>query len=164
MNDPVTLVPAWQRNDAKINKDAIDFWRRSGALPPEISPEQRLPELCVAAYVGDRLVAVSTIELREASWLRCCLGFFRCLVSPAYVERRLAIRLTKYSRDLLDDWAKENPDEKVLGMATILENPNFDILGKRPMWRSGGAELWLVGYMPNGQQVRLTWFKHARLE
>ena len=164
MNDPVTLVPAWRRNDAKINKDATDFWLKMRALPRNVTPEQRLRELCVAAYVGDELVAVATMELRQAPWLRCRLGFFRCLVSPAYVQRRLAIRLTKYSRDLLEIWSQENPNEKVLGMATILENPNFDILGKRPVWRSGGADLSLVGYTPEGQQVRLTWFKHAWLE
>jgi hypothetical protein len=162
MNDPVTLVPAWRRNDAKINKDATDFWLRLGALPPGVSPEQRLRELCAAAYVGDELVGVSTIELRQSPVLRCRLGFYRCLVNPAHGHRRIVNRLTHYSRALLENWSKENPDEKVLGMAAILENPNFDRLAKRPMWH--GTDLWLIGYTQDGQQVRLTWFEHARLE
>jgi hypothetical protein len=162
MNDPVTLVPAWQRNDAKTKKDATDFWLKLRALPRNITPENRLAELCAAAYVGDELVGVSTIELNHSPLLRCRLGFFRCLISPAYVNRRIAWRLVKYSRELLETWSKENPAEKVLGMAAILENPNFDRLGKRPMWH--GPDLWLIGYTRAGLQIRLTWFKHARLE
>jgi hypothetical protein len=76
----------------------------------------------------------------------------------------LPIRLTRYAIELLGNWSKENPNERVLGLATILENANFDRFGKRPMWRSGGLEHWLVGYTPKGLQIRLTWFKHAWLE
>ena len=162
MNDPVIMVPAWQRNDAKIAKDATDFWLKLRALPPTVSPEKRLSELCAAAYVGDELVGVSTIELNQSPLLRCRLGLYRCLVSPAHAHRRIVNRLTLYSRALLEKWSKEHPDEKVLGMAAILENPNFDIIAKRPMWR--GTNLGLIGYTPEGLQIRLTWFDHARLE
>jgi hypothetical protein len=159
--DSVILVPAWQRNDAKIKNDATDFWLKLAALPPNITPEHRLAELCAVAYVGDTLIGVSTIELSHSPLLRCRLGFFRCLVSPAYTSRRIAWRLVKYSRALLENWSKENPNEKVLGMVAVLENPNFDRLGKRPMWH--GPDLWLIGYTPGGLQIRLTWFEHARL-
>jgi hypothetical protein len=52
--------------------------------------------------------------------------------------------------------------EKILGMATILTNPNFDLLARRPKW--GDAKLWLIGYTAKGEQIRLTWFDHARLD
>ena len=161
MVDPVKIIPAWQRNDAKITKDATDFWLNLRMLPTGVTPEQRVQQLCAAAYVGNELVGVSTIELRYSTELRCRLGFFRCLVSPAHRHRRIARRLTIHSRELLDRWSKENPEEKVLGMAAILENPNFDLLATWPIWRD--ADLRLIGYTPKGQQIRLTWFSHARL-
>ncbi|HTE78320.1 MAG TPA: hypothetical protein VK653_16500, partial [Xanthobacteraceae bacterium] len=65
-------------------------------------------------------------------------------------------------RELLEQWSKSNPDEKVLGMAAVLENPNFDLLGTRPIWR--GADLTLIGYNQLGQQIRLAWFDHARMQ
>jgi hypothetical protein len=162
MVEPVKMSPAWQRNDANIIKDAINFWLKLRALPAGVTPEQRAQELCAGAYVGDELVGVSTIELRHSPNLRCRLGFFRCLVSPTHGDRRIARRLTVYSRELLERWSEEHPGEKVLGMAAILENPNFDLLAKRPIWRF--ADLGLIGYTPKGQQIRLTWFNHARLE
>jgi len=164
MAEPIKMVPAWQRDDGKIVKDATDFWLKLHALPADVTAERRARELCAAAYVGDELIGVSTMELRQSPNLRCRLGFFRCLVSPAQNHRRIAIRLTIYSRELLERWSRENPGEKVLGMATILENPNFDLLGRRPIWRAGGGEFWLIGYTPKGSQIRLTWFDRVRLE
>lgn len=158
----VIMVPAWQRNDAKVAGDAMHFWRALKALPRGVTAEERARELCAAAYIGDELVGVSTIALGYSQLVRCRLGFFRCLVSPAHPDRRLARRLTLLSRQLLSDWSNEHPEEKILGMAAILESPNFDRLGKRPIWPETG--LWLVGYMPDGRQIRLTWFDHARLE
>jgi hypothetical protein len=161
--DPVSLLPAWQRNDAKIMSDTTDFWLKQRALPPNITPQQRLQELSGVAYVANELVGVSTIELRHTPWLRCRLGFFRCLVDPAYIHRRIASRLTKYSRALLESWSKEHPSEKILGMALVLENPNFDRLGNRPVWHAD-VDYVLIGYTPEGHQVRIAWFEHARLE
>jgi hypothetical protein len=162
VTDPVELVPVWKRNDNKIGKDAIEFWRNLGVLPRGVSPEQRVSELCAAAYAGDELIGVSTVSLGQLAPVRCRVGFFRCSVKPAHIHRRIAWRLAKYSRDLLEQWSKSNPDEKVLGMAAILENPNFDLLGTRPIWRR--ADLTLIGYNQLGQQIRLAWFDHARMQ
>lgn len=164
VTDPVELVPAWKRNDDKISKDAIEFWQNLRVLPPGVTPEQRVSELCAVAYAGDKLIGISTVSLSQLAMVRCRVGFFRCSVNPAHIYRRMALRLTKYSRELLEQWSKSNPDEKVLGMATVLENPNFDLLGTRPVWRYGGADLTLIGYNELGQQVRLGWFDHARLQ
>lgn len=160
--DPVTLIPAWRRNDAKVAGDAMNFWRALKALPRGVAAEERARELCAAAYVDGELVGVSTMALNYSQMVRCRLGFFRCLVSPAHPDRRIARRLTLFSRQLLSDWSKDHPEEKVLGMAAILEAPNFDLLGKRPIWPESGLRL--AGYMPDGRQIRLSWFDHARLE
>lgn len=164
-SDPVTLVPAWLLNDARVAEDAKAFWQRLRALPPNVSADQRTMELCAAAYIKNELVGVSTISLEYHPGLRSRLGIFRCLVSPDHVQRRIAKRLTDYSRGLLENWSKQNPQEKVLGMAFSLESPKFDLLRKRPVWRGANdVYYWLIGYAPNGNQIRLTWFAHARVE
>ena len=160
--EPVRLVGAWRRNDAKVVEDAKAFWHKLKALPSNVSIDERARELCAAAYVGDEIVGVSTMALGHSQLVRCRLGFFRCLVNPAHADRRIGRKLTLFSRRVLSDWSKEHPEEKVLGMAAILEAPNLDRLGKRPRWPASG--LALVGYMPDGRQIRLSWFEHARLD
>ena len=164
-SDSVMLVQAWRLNDLKIADDAKSFWHQLRALPPSASPEQRAKELCATAYLGNELVGVSTITLENFPRLRCRIAVFRCLVSPQHAHRRIAKRLTDYSRGLLERWSRHNPGERVLGMAFTLESPNFELLRTRPVWRLGNnAYYWLIGYTPDGKQIRLSWFTHARVE
>src|SRR5262245_39993742 len=164
-SDSVTLVPAWRLNDARIAEDAKAFWQRLRVLPTSVSADQRAMELCAAAYIRHELVGVSTISLEYHPGLRCRLGIFRCLVSPDHTQRRIPKRLTDYSRGLLESWSKQNPREEVLGMAFSLKSQKFDLLRKRPVWRgANNAYYWLIGYAPNGNQIRLTWFAHATVD
>src|SRR5262245_22048576 len=107
-SDSVTLVPAWLLHDDKIVDDSIEFWHRLSVLPPNVSAMQRARELCSVAYVDSQLVGVSTAALEYYPSLRSRLAFFRCLVSPQHVHRRIAKRLTDYSRELLETWSSNN--------------------------------------------------------
>ena len=160
------MVDTWQRNDAKIAADAIGLWSRLGALPANLDPAARANELCAAAYQDGELVGVATMVLETVPQLRCRLGFFRCLVAPEHRQQGLARKLGIYCRALLAKWSLDNPREEVLGMATIVESPFLDEVSKIPVWPNapGLNGLVLVGYTPAGQQVRVSWFEHARLD
>jgi hypothetical protein len=162
----VKLLPVWQRNDAKITADAISFWRKLDALPPNVSPESRAKELCVAAYLEKEVVGVSTIALDVLPQLRCHFGFFRCLVAPQHRQEGLARKLSVLSRRVLAKWSEENRSERVLGMAAIVDNPKLDELSKAPVWSvtPGLNGLTLIGYTVDGRQIRVSWFEHARLD
>jgi hypothetical protein len=156
------LRPAWRRDDTGIEADAIAFWRRLGALPRNVSPQNRAKELCVAAYRNGELTGVSTIALQVFPQIKARLGLFRCLVDPAHRRAHVARRLAVASRDLLSDWSLAHPREKVLGMATIVESPDLAEFAKQPVWPASG--LVLVGHTRLGHQIRLVWFEHARLD
>ena len=162
----ISIVDAWQRNDARIAADAIDLWKRLDALPANLDPAVRAKELCAAAYLGRELIGVSTMVLETLPQLRCRLGFFRCLVAPEHRQQGLARKLGIHSRALLAQWSEDNPREKVLGMATIVESPALDAFSKIPIWPSapGLNGLALVGYTRAGRQIRVWWFEHARLD
>jgi hypothetical protein len=135
-------------------------------LPANLDPAARAEELCLAAYGDGELVGVSTMVLETVPQLRCRLGFRRCLVAPEHRQQGLARKLGINSRALLAQWSQDNPQEKVLGMATIVESQMLDEVSKIPVWPNapGLNGLVLVGYTPAGQQVRVSWFEHARLE
>ena len=157
------LVAAWQHADPKIARDAKAFWKRLGVLPPAISLDQRASELCAAAYLDGELVGVSTVSIGDLSSLPGCrFGFFRCLVAPEHRRAHLATSLTVFSRDVLSTWSKQHPEEGVLGMAAIIESPYLAELSRIPVWPASGLRL--IGYTNNGQQIRVVWFEHARLE
>ncbi|HXV24451.1 MAG TPA: hypothetical protein VED46_09345, partial [Alphaproteobacteria bacterium] len=143
----------------------IAFWKRLDALPPRIAPEERVKELCTLAYREDELIAVSTMVLDMLPQLRARFGFFRCLVAPEHRRQGLAYLLGVHCGHLLSAWSKLNPEEKVLGMATIVESPALDEFSKAPVWPAPGVNgLTLIGYTTKGRQIRVSWFQHARLD
>jgi GNAT superfamily N-acetyltransferase len=161
----LSLVRAWQAHDPAIAADAIALWRRLDALPAAAPPEERVKELCAAAYLGDEMVGVSTIALGPLRLLKGRFGLFRCLVVPEHRHQGVGRKLVVYSRALLAEWSKDHPEEKVLGMAAIVESTKLDALGKNPVWTAPGVHgLTLIGYTAGGRQIRVSWFEHARLD
>lgn len=154
-----TYVDVWRKPDAKVREDAKALWARLKALPPDIDPEARADELCVVAYVGDQLAAVSTAELARLDFLRQRFAFWRVLVAPEFRRNALSREIQGRSRQALEAWSVDHPEENVLGMATIVQNERVLALPRRAIWRSSG--LALVGYTDKNEQIRVAWFDHA---
>jgi hypothetical protein len=162
-NDDFDFRIAWRRADSAIEQDVREFWRAMRLIaPPEI--ERRIPELVAAAYVDNRLVAVSTAEFSMMPQLRARFAMYRCLVSPEYRRHHLSYRISGFSREVLENWSKENPHEKIAGMAAIIQAREYKLKQREPMWPEYGLNLNLVGYNNVGSQIRVAWFNHALVE
>ena len=160
---PIQYVTAWRRDDPKHVADAMAFWSELGMLSAEAA-EQRASELCSLAYAAGRLVGLSTVKLQMAEPLRSRLAFYRCAVVPELRRQSLAIMLTRHTLITMEGWSHENPDEKVNGLATVLQADELDEKALNPVWSEHYGNLNLVGHTPAGAQIRLAWFRHARLE
>jgi GNAT superfamily N-acetyltransferase len=159
------IVTVWRKNDTAIRTKAMALWNRLGVLPSDTSLEERADQLSAAAFDGDALVGVGTIALAELPQLRRRFGFFRCLVTPEHRQRHLARRLGIHAIQVLGEWSKQNPQEKVLGLAAIVENPKLEETSKLPVWSAPEVKngLVLIGHTRRGNQIRVSWFEHARL-
>ncbi len=180
--EPLSFVTAWQRNDPQLAGDARLLWERAGLLTPPIR-EQRAKELVALAYLDGKVAGVSTAVVHELPQLRGRFAFYRCAVKPPrhrgerqHAERpedpsapwaprhTLSYALSGYARTVLEDWSREHPEEKVLGMVAIIESKGYRRKQREPMWPEYGLDLNLVGYTADGRQIRVAWFRHARLE
>jgi len=159
---PIALRPAWKLSNPKIAEDAKAFWKRLGVLSTA-EAERRISELCAAAYSGETLIGLATAYLESSETLRSRVAHFRCLVAPSEGRNETVRALAVLSRDLLEQWSRDNPQEEVMAMAaTIPTNAYPDIRGE-PVWAEGGLNLNLVGYSRAGEQLRVSWFGHARV-
>ena len=148
-------VSGWRKNDAAMERDAIELWQAKGILPEGIAPEERAKEICCLAYDGKKLAGISTITVKPYKPLRNKrFGFLRVFTQPDYEGQEVAIGLAINCRNTLQAWSVANPDEKLAGMAAIYQSPK---LGKYPVGKSG---LTLIGYTPEGYQVVVVWFNH----
>lgn len=156
------LRPAWRLHDARIEADAIDFWRRLDILPPDVKPEDRAKELAAVAYKDGRLAAVCTLQLARLEQVRARLGMVRSATDPEHRRSHVAQALTIYARELLERWSMAHPEEKVAGMGAIIQSENLRGREKEPVWPT--TLLTLIGYARNGCQIRVYWFRDFRFD
>lgn len=169
MSDPNTdTLPhvetraAWRRNDPDLERDVVGFWRRLGILPPDVAPEARAKELCGLTYVDGEVAAVSTATLEVLPFLKARFAVLRLAVAPEHRRRHFGESLLVSTKQLLEQWSLENPQEKVQGVAAFIQAANIDELKRRPVWPK--SRMTLVGHTNDGQQIRVVWFEHALLD
>jgi len=151
---------AWQAGDERIHNDAIAFWRANGLLPPKADPKLRAAQLCVVAYAGETLAAVSTIQVRPLAMMKGeRFAMFRCAAAPQLRQAGLATQMAARSRRVIEAWAASVPERRILGMACVVQGGELAAKQMHPIWPQSGMNL--VGYNTVGQQVRIAWFAHA---
>lgn len=158
----IIFKAAWRLDDLQITSDAIALWESLAAMPAGTSPADRVSEIVVCAYDGDRLagLATTTIELHRPT--RRKFAFYRTLVSPDSRQQGLMHQLGAQAHAILLAWALEHPDESLAGLATVRQK-NFLNDPRRGKPVSPGLGSMLVGFTPRDQPVRLKWFPHIRV-
>jgi hypothetical protein len=153
---------AWQRNDSRIEADAIEMWTRLGILPPDVTPEDRARQLIAAAYSGDRIAAVATAVVEDIAFLRARFLVLRSMTAPEFRRTHAQVALAMPSMTTLEDWAKAHPEEKIAGMIAFVEPGAWSEAARLPRGPYFGWTL--VAYTGNGHQVRVIWFDHFRFD
>lgn len=156
------LRPAWRLADPRIEADAIDFWTRLAILPPGVTPEERARELAAVGYKDGRLVGIVTAVPGRLEQVRARVAMIRGAVDPEHRRSRLAFALTLGARALLEQWSKDHPEEKLAGLGAVVESPDLLARAKEPFWPT--TRFGLIGYTPEGRQLRVSWFEHYRLD
>jgi hypothetical protein len=157
----VDVRPAWRLADPQMESDAIAFWRRLGLLRGEVTPEARAKELCTIFYVEGRVAAVSTATLDEMPFIRARLAMLRVAVDPDYRRLHLAVKAMQAGRDFFERWSQET-GERAHGVGVVIQSPDLREHSRTPKWPRSGLNL--IGYTNSGQQIRVAWFEHARLD
>jgi len=158
----VAFKLAWQRKDPQIERDATAFWEATKVLPEGVAVEERLRELCAAAYDDKTLVALTTAQVSYMEFLRAKLAMYRCAVVPGQRGAHIATQITIFTREVLEEWARANPGERVMGMGAVLQSTHLGDKERQPFWPR--SRLTLVGHTAQGHQVRVAWFEHALLD
>ena len=158
---PVEFRAVWRAPDPRIERDAELFWRSERLSRPSMDVSERLTQLCAAAYAGETLVGLTTVNIREIGFLRCKLAMFRCAVSRSFRVQQVASRLSVFTRDLLEAWSREHPEEQVPGLGTVVQSRALVEHSPWAIWPD--TQLSFIGYTAQGHQMRVYWFRHAKI-
>jgi hypothetical protein len=108
------------------------------------------------------LIGVETASLVQLDFVGARFALLRASVDPAARRGHAAATMAYHARDQLEAWARDHPEEKVAGIAAILESRELAGLARLPFWP--GTGLLLAGYTKEGLQIRISWFSHYRLD
>ena len=158
----LAIRPAWRRGHAALEADAVAFWNRLGILPRGIRAEERAKELVAVAYRGDAIVGVITAQLVVLDQVRARLAMIRAAVDTDLRRTHLAFALMLDARAMLEQWSRANPDERLAGLGAVIEAPELRAREVQPFWPL--SRFGVIGYAPNGRQIRVSWFEDFRLD
>jgi hypothetical protein len=153
----------WQADDSRAQADAIAYWTRVGNLPPDVSPEERAKELvCIVRDDTGRLVGLVTGQMGVIDQVRARLAFLRGSIEPEHRRGRVGFALMLFTRASMERWSAEHPEEKLAGFGGFMEAEELKERGRQPYWPM--TRFGLVGYLDDGRQVRIGWFRDFRLD
>lgn len=147
----------WQKNDIKSEMDVATFWEKHGALPANVHPKTRVKQVCVIAYKGSEVVAVSTIKIDMLQTVRQKMGFYRAFVAPELRSQKILLPLTYAVHHAMERYALAHPELRLGGLAAL-------VTAEQGIYKPvGSSEMMLIGYTRDSIPIMIRWFDHFRL-
>ena len=146
------------KNDPTIRQDALQLWKDAGLLQNGEVGMERAKLLCVVAYDGAKLVAVSTVAVYRQTQVGVNGGHFRALVHPQYRRRNIGTELALRCLYATEEWSRANPTAKVMCFVIPVETQVLFPKCTKPTWH---GLMNFIGYSEQNVPLYLYWFKHG---
>jgi hypothetical protein len=162
VNAPFFRV-VWRCADAATERDVLAFWREHKLLPVDADAAKRLRDICVVAWDVPRVVGVIEAEVRYLDAVRAKIAMIKLAVATDHRKTKLSSYLSLFGCDAIEIWANDHPEEKVMGLGSILQ-----VVSSSPYLKEAflprRSQFGVVSHTQRGEQVRLSWFKHATID
>lgn len=156
MSNKLVFKDVWRKNDAKAEQDAIAAWQAAGMVPAGQNPMARAKDLCAVAYDGDKLAAVSSIQVQPMQVVREKMAFMRAYVLPEYREQNPVPQLSATVFEAASKYAASHPNERVGGVVGLMPQ---GVYVEKPVTEAGFV---FSGFTPKNDRIFLRWFDHFR--
>jgi hypothetical protein len=155
-------VPVWKKVTAELSAELIDLWGRSQAIPdPDQAVRRARQAVCVARDQSGAVCGVGTAVIRVLPRLRQPLYYYRQFFAPELRGQKQAVPFFNEARGLLEEYNDSLVEPESLGM--LLELENQQLVARYERAHEPAADSTFIGYSPRGLQLRVSYFKNARL-
>jgi hypothetical protein len=159
----IRYANVWNKDDENVQKGVMDLWDNQfgDGMTTEMK-KKRLGSVCVVAYDGEQVIAVSTLVINPNKGLWCKIGYFRCMVRSNYRLKGVATQLAVECKQVLAEYSKIHPSENIKAFGTMVDGKHLGEKGRKPFWPKTGMTI--IGYNELGMQFRIAWLDSARVE
>ena len=153
----------WRCADAAMERDVLAFWRENQLLRDDADAAKRLRDICVVACEDERVVGLFSAEVRFFEPVRAKIAMLKIAVAPSHRKSKVSSYLSLFGSDVIEVWASDNPDEKVMGIGSISQ-----VVSSSPYLKEAitprRSHFGIINHTQRGEQVRLAWFKNAQID
>ena len=159
---PFEIVPVWKNIGAELFAELIDLWGRSQAIgDPDRAVQRAHQAVCIARDRSGVVCGVGTAVIRVMPRLRQPVYYYRQFFAPEVRGQRQALPFFNEARRQLEVYNDSLLEPESLGMLVELENRQLATRYERAY--EPDADSTFIGYSPKGLQLRVSYFKNARL-
>ena len=152
----------WNRVSPDLRKEIVHFWMEKNALPVQEEAEKRAEQaVFIVRNLALQIVGVCTAKKMFSARLNNFVYFYRTMIDPNCRKVGLARDLLIKTRDFLETRFTEGIERETIGILLILENEDLNLTFRKAIWPGTGFVF--IGFNRNGHQVRLYYFKDARI-
>jgi hypothetical protein len=156
------IIPAWKNVSEELAGELIDLWERSQAIPnPDQAALRARQAVCVARDESGTVCGVGTAVIRVLPRLRQPLYYYRQFFAPEFRGQKHAIPFFNGARSLLEEHNNSLSTPESLGVLVELESQQ--LVARFDRAYEPAADSTFIGYSPRGLQLRVSYFKNARL-
>jgi hypothetical protein len=156
------ILPVWKNVDAELSTELIDLWGRSHAiLDPDQAARRATQAVCIARDESGVVCCVGTAVIRVLPRLRQPMYYYRQFFAPEFRGRKQAIPFFNEARKLLEEYNDALQVPESLGVLVELESQQLAERYERAY--EPDADSTFIGYSPRGLQLRVSYFRNARL-
>lgn len=156
-----TYENVWSPKSQDLLDEIVEFWNKYKAIPPGESAIDRAKD--VVFIIRDQtnaVVAVSTAKINFIKFLKLNMFYYRCFVAPEYRRQGLMTKITVETRNFLEN-EHQNIKPLCAGIIAELQNKALNEYRREAVFVASG--LTFIGYNKNGHQVRIYYFKGAKI-
>lgn len=162
INAPYELTQVWPQISQRDSEDLLAFWKAHHAIPNEDEARRRLSQVVLLARDADGEIAgVCTAYPATPPQLGQPVYVWRVFIAPAWRSSRLMFNLGSRSCAVLGEYARAH-GYPCIGILVELENERFKEVGRQAEWPR--PRFTYIGKSPRGLDVRIHYFKGARLK
>lgn len=141
--------------------EVVKIWTESAGLDQN-EAQRRLTELVMVVKDNrGKVVGISTAVKSHVPQLQNYVFLYRCFILPEFRAPALDTQMIVRSKNYLHQVSKSEMEKKCVGIMVIVQNEILKKNWRQAVWR--GADMMYIGNTPNGDHMRIGYFKGARI-
>lgn len=145
----------------EIASEVVGIWTNSAGLDFD-EAKRRIQELVIIVRNdSQRIVGVSTASKTFLKQIQNYVYAYRCFILPEFRAPALDTQMIVKSKGFLEKVSLEDHYNKCVGIMVVVQNEVLKLHWRQAIWP--GANMMYIGNAPNGDHIRISYFKGARI-